>query len=37
VGAQCVSWNRDTTPFARRRDAAVASVLSKDGIAAGEF
>ncbi len=37
VDAECVSWNRDTTPFARQRDAAVASVLSKDGIAVSAF
>jgi deoxyribodipyrimidine photo-lyase len=34
VGAQRVFWNRDTTPYARRRDAAVEAALAKAGIAA---
>jgi deoxyribodipyrimidine photo-lyase len=32
VGAQCVAWNRDTTPFARARDAAVAAALEGAGL-----
>ncbi|MBM4383568.1 MAG: deoxyribodipyrimidine photo-lyase [Deltaproteobacteria bacterium] len=34
VGAQRVFWNRDTTPYARRRDAAVEASLAKAGISA---
>ena len=37
VGAQRVFWNRDTTPYARRRDAAVEAVLAKAGVAAHAF
>jgi deoxyribodipyrimidine photo-lyase len=33
VGAALVTWNRDTTPFAQRRDAAVARSLAADGVA----
>jgi deoxyribodipyrimidine photo-lyase len=32
VGAERVSWNRDTSPFARRRDAAVRSALEQAGV-----
>jgi deoxyribodipyrimidine photo-lyase len=32
AGAQCVAWNRDTTPFARARDAAVAAALERAGL-----
>jgi deoxyribodipyrimidine photo-lyase len=32
VGAELVSWNRDTSPFARRRDAAVRSALEERGV-----
>jgi len=30
--AGLVSWNRDTSPFARRRDAAVRSALARAGV-----
>ncbi len=33
LGAGCVSWNRDTSPYARRRDAAVSAALAKAGVA----
>jgi deoxyribodipyrimidine photo-lyase len=32
LGAELVSWNRDTSPFARRRDAAVRSALEREGV-----
>jgi deoxyribodipyrimidine photo-lyase len=37
VGAQSVFWNRDTTPYARGRDAAVELALAKSGITARDF
>jgi deoxyribodipyrimidine photo-lyase len=36
IGATRVSWNRDTTPYARRRDAAVRAALAKLRIGAHE-
>ncbi len=33
VGADRVTWNRDTTPYARRRDAAVEAALARAGVA----
>jgi deoxyribodipyrimidine photo-lyase len=32
LGADAVSWNRDTTPYARRRDAAVERALAEAGL-----
>ncbi len=32
IGAARVTWNRDTTPYALRRDAAVRSALGRSGI-----
>jgi deoxyribodipyrimidine photo-lyase len=32
-GATLVSWNRDTTPYAARRDAAVERALARRGVA----
>jgi deoxyribodipyrimidine photo-lyase len=32
LGAELVSWNRDTSPFARRRDAAVRAALERAGV-----
>ena len=32
VAADCVTWNRDTSPYARRRDSEVAAGLAKHGI-----
>jgi deoxyribodipyrimidine photo-lyase len=33
-GAGLVGWNRDTSPFSARRDAAVERALAKDGVEA---
>ncbi len=32
LGAELVSWNRDTSPYARRRDAAVRGALERAGV-----
>jgi deoxyribodipyrimidine photo-lyase len=36
LSATEVGWNRDTSPYARRRDAAVAAALAKAGVAVRE-
>jgi deoxyribodipyrimidine photo-lyase len=37
AGAQAVHWSRDFTPYARRRDAAVAAACAAMGVAARDF
>jgi deoxyribodipyrimidine photo-lyase len=37
AGAQAVHWSRDFTPYARRRDAAVAAACAAVGVVARDF